>query len=45
MPDFAPAFTVKASDRKLTRGELIRAIRLSIADEYEAIQVYTQLAE
>ena len=45
MPDFSPAFTVKASDRKLTRGELIRAIRLSIADEYEAIQVYTQLAE
>ena len=45
MPDFATAFTVKASDRKLTREEHIRAIRLLIADEYEAIQVYTQLAE
>lgn len=45
MPDFATAFTVKASDRKLTREELVRAIRLLIADEYEAVQVYTQLAE
>ncbi len=45
MPDFATAFTVKASDRTLTHNELIRAIRLSMADEFEAIQVYTQLAE
>ncbi len=45
MPDFATAFTPKASDRMLNRNELIRAIRLFIADEYEAIQVYTQLAE
>ncbi|OPX68369.1 MAG: Rubrerythrin [Methanoregulaceae archaeon PtaB.Bin056] len=33
------------SDRKLSHSELVRAIRLMIADEYEAIQVYTQLAE
>jgi rubrerythrin len=45
MPDFATAFTVKASDRILTHNELVRAIRLMVADEYEAIQVYTQLAE
>ncbi len=45
MPDFATAFTPKASDRKLTHNELVRAIRLSMADEFEAIQVYTQLAE
>jgi rubrerythrin len=45
MPDFATAFTVKASERILTHNELVRAIRLSIADEFEAIQVYTQLAE
>jgi rubrerythrin len=45
MPDFATAFTVKASDRVLTHNELVRAIRLMIADEFEAIQVYTQLAE
>jgi rubrerythrin len=45
MPDFATAFTVKASERILTHNELIRAIRLCMADEFEAIQVYTQLAE
>jgi len=45
MPDFATAFTVKASDRLLNHNELIRAVRLVLADEYEAIQVYTQLAE
>ena len=45
MPEFATAFSGKASDRKLTHSEVIRGIRLSIADEYEAIQVYTQLAE
>jgi len=45
MPDFATAFTVKASDRILTHNELVRAIRLMIADEFEAVQVYTQLAE
>jgi rubrerythrin len=45
MPDFATAFTVKASERILTHNELVRAIRLAMADEFEAIQVYTQLAE
>jgi rubrerythrin len=45
MPDFATAFTVKVSERTLTHNELVRAIRLSMADEFEAIQVYTQLAE
>jgi rubrerythrin len=45
MPDFATAFTVKASERTLIHNELVRAIRLCMADEFEAIQVYTQLAE
>ncbi|MCU0631952.1 MAG: rubrerythrin [Methanolinea sp.] len=45
MPEFATAFSGLNSDRKLTHSELVRAIRLMIADEYEAIQVYTQLAE
>ncbi len=31
--------------RKLTKPELARALRQSIADEYEAIHVYTQIAE
>ena len=29
----------------LTHNELVRAIRFMIAAEYEAIQLYTQLAE
>ena len=45
MPEFATAFSGMNSDRKLSHSELVRAIRLLIADEYEAIQVYTQLAE
>jgi rubrerythrin len=45
MPEFGNVFSVKASDRKLTDTELIRAIRLSVAAEYEAVQLYEQLAE
>jgi len=45
MPDFGSPFAGLASDRKLTDEELIRAIRFMIAAEYEAIQLYMQLAE
>jgi len=45
MPDFGSPFSGLASDRKLTNEELIRAIRFMIAAEYEAIQLYMQLAE
>lgn len=45
MPDFGTAFSGMASDRKLTDGELVRAIRFMIAAEYEAVQLYMQLAE
>jgi rubrerythrin len=45
MPEFSSIFSVKKSDRKLTDDELIRAIRFNIAAEYEAVQLYTQLAE
>ena len=45
MPDFGTAFSSLANDRKLTDEELIRAIRFMIAAEYEAIQLYMQLAE
>ncbi|MGD9912310.1 ferritin family protein [Methanothrix sp.] len=45
MPEFATPFAGMASDRKLTMQELVRAIRYVIAAEYEAIQLYTQLAE
>lgn len=45
MPEFSNPFAGNACDRKLTDSELIRAIRYSIAAEYEAIQLYMQLAE
>ena len=45
MPEFCNPFTVLKNDRKLTQQELVRAIRFTIAAEYEAIQLYQQLAE
>ena len=45
MPEFANPFSGLACDRKLTLEELIRAIRYMIAAEYEAVQLYMQLAE
>lgn len=45
MPEFCSPFGVKKSDRKLTKEELIRAVRFMISAEYEAIQVYQQTAE
>ncbi len=34
-----------SAPRKLTKEELIRAIRFDVAAEYEAAQLYTQLAD
>ena len=45
MPEFGTPFAGLKHDRKLTKAELIRAIRYMIAAEYEAIQLYMQLAE
>lgn len=45
MPEFGTHFSGLAKDRKLTKAELIRAIRFMVAAEYEAIQLYMQLAE
>ncbi|HEY8500863.1 MAG TPA: ferritin family protein [Clostridia bacterium] len=45
MPEFGNAFSGLAKERKLTDQELIRAIRFMIAAEYEAVQLYMQLAE
>jgi rubrerythrin len=45
MPDFGTPFSGLACDRKLTEQELIRSIRFIVAAEYEAIQLYMQLAE
>lgn len=45
MPEFVNPFSGKVPDRKLTSGELIRAIRLNIAAEEEAIHLYMAHAE
>ena len=45
MPEFGTPFSGLAEKRKLTPEELVRAIRFMIAAEYEAIQLYMQLAE
>ena len=45
MPDFGNPFSGLTAGRKLTEQELIRAIRFMIAAEYEAVQLYLQLAE
>ena len=45
MPEFGNSFSGLKKDHELTNEELIRAIRFMIAAEYEAIQLYMQLAE
>ncbi len=45
MPEFGSSLSGLANGRKLTDSELIRAIRFMISAEYEAIQMYMQLAE
>jgi rubrerythrin len=45
MPEFGSPFSGLAKDQKLTKEELIRAIRFMVAAEYEAVQLYMQLAE
>lgn len=45
MPEFGNPFSGLAKDRKVTDAELIRAIRFMVSAEYEAVQLYMQLAE
>jgi len=45
MPDFGTPFSGLANGRKLTNEELVRAVRFMVAAEYEATQLYMQLAE
>jgi rubrerythrin len=45
MPEFVNPFSGKVPDRKLTHEELIRAIRLNLAAEHEAIHLYMAHAE
>ena len=45
MPNFSHIFQGNKCEKILDEKELIRAIRFSIASEFEAIQLYEQLAE
>jgi rubrerythrin len=45
MPEFGNPFGSFVPDRKLTHEELIRAIRLNLAAEHEAIYLYMAHAE
>jgi rubrerythrin len=45
MPEFVSPFSGKVPDRKLTHEELVRAIRLNIAAEHEAIHLYMAHAD
>ena len=45
MPEFGSPFSGLAKGKMVSKEELIRAIRFMIAAEYEAIQLYMQLAE
>ncbi len=45
MPNFGSPFSGLASEHKLTHEDLVRAVRFLVASEYEATQLYTQLAD
>ncbi len=45
MPEFGNPFSVLKSEKKLSHEELVRAIRFLVSAEYEAVQLYIQLAE
>ncbi|HIU64340.1 MAG TPA: rubrerythrin [Candidatus Avacidaminococcus intestinavium] len=45
MPSFGNPFEGLTANRKVSDTELIRAVRFMVAAEYEAVQLYMQLAE
>ena len=45
MPEFVNPFSGTVPERKLTLGELVRAIRLNIAAEHEAVHLYMAHAQ
>lgn len=45
MPSFGSPFSGLAQAKKISHEELVRAIRFMVAGEYEATQMYMQLAE
>jgi len=45
MPEFVNPFSGMVPARKMTKGELIRALRLNLAAEEEAVHAYVAHAE
>lgn len=45
MPEFGTPYSVLSAGKKISKEELIRAIRFFISAEYEAIQLYEEIAE
>jgi rubrerythrin len=45
MPEFLNPFSGMAPDRKMTKAELTRAIRLNLAAEQEAVHLYQAHAD
>jgi uncharacterized protein len=45
MPEFVNPFSGKVPDRKLTTEELVRALRLDLAAEHEAVHTYLSHAD
>lgn len=45
MPEFVNPFSGKVPERRLTHEELIRAIRLDLAAEHEAVHAYLSHAD
>ena len=45
MPEFVKPFSGMVPERKLTIGELVRALRLDLAAEHEAVHTYLAHAD
>ena len=45
MPNFCQPFDVMHAGRKMSNEEIVRGLRFMVAAEYEAIQLYMQMAE
>ncbi len=45
MPEFVNPFSGMTPDRKMTSSELLRALRLALAAEEEAVHLYESLAD
>lgn len=44
MPDFGNPYAGNFQDRKMTKDEIVLALRFAISSEFEATQLYTQIA-